>query len=54
VAFILCMMEQHMPPSLFDMQLHLVVHLPQEVWLYGPISRRWIYFIEHYMRALKG
>jgi hypothetical protein len=43
VAFILCMMEQHMPPSLFDMQLHLVVHLPQEVWLYGPISRRWMH-----------
>jgi hypothetical protein len=53
-AEILCQMEQHLPPSLFDMQSHLVVHLPQEVRLCGPVSSRWMYFIERYMGELKG
>jgi hypothetical protein len=53
-AEILCQMEQHLPPTLFDMQLHLVVHLPQEVRLCGPVSSRWMYFVERYMGELKG
>jgi hypothetical protein len=43
-----------MPPSLFNMQLHLVVHLPHEVWLCGSVSSCWMYFIKQYMGELKG
>jgi hypothetical protein len=51
---ILCHMEMHLPPSLFDIQFHLMVHLPGEVRLCGPMPPRWMYFVERYMAELKG
>ena len=53
-AEILCQMEQHLPPSLFDIQFHLLVHIPQEIRLCGPVAPRWMYFVERYMAELKG
>jgi hypothetical protein len=53
-AEILCHMEMHLPLTLFDIQFHHLVHLPGEVGLYGPMSARWMYFVERYMGELKG
>jgi hypothetical protein len=53
-AQILCQMEQFLPPSLFDMQLYLLVHLPNKVRLCGLVSSRWMYFVERYMGELKS
>lgn len=50
----LCLFERHFSPSFLDIQVHLVVHLVEEVALCGPISSRWMYFIERYMKQLKG
>ena len=47
-------MEMHLPPTLFDIQFHHLVHLPGKVGLCGPISTRWMYFVERYMGELKG
>jgi hypothetical protein len=47
-------MEQHMPPSFFDIQPHQIVHLPGEVALAGPIHYRWMYYLERYMKVMKG
>ena len=47
-------MKMHLPPTLFDIQFHHLVHFPGEVGLCGPISTRWMYFVERYMGELKG
>ena len=52
-AQILCQMEQFLPPSLFNIQVHLLVHLPNEVRLCGLVSSSWMYFVECYMGELK-
>jgi hypothetical protein len=53
-AKILCQMEMHLPPIVLDIQFHLVVHLPGEVRLRGPMAPRWMYFVKRYMAELKG
>jgi hypothetical protein len=51
---IVCKMEQHLPPSFFDIMPHLIVHLVKEVELAGPVPYRWMYYLERYMKDLKG
>ncbi|XP_074323274.1 uncharacterized protein LOC141660210 [Apium graveolens] len=43
-----------LPPSLFDVMIHLSVHLVREVELCGPIFLRWMYPFERYMKTFKG
>jgi len=50
----LCKFEMYFPPSFFDIMLHLVVHLVDEVKECGPVFLRWMYPIERYMGFLKG
>ena len=45
-AITLCHMEKIFPPSLFTVMVHLVIHLPREAILGGPVSYRWMYPIE--------
>jgi hypothetical protein len=42
------------PPSLFDCQVHLLVHLVDEIAIVGPVHCRWMYWLERYMAVLKG
>jgi hypothetical protein len=51
---VMCKMEQHLPPSFFDSQPHQIVHVVKEVELAGLVSYRWMYFLERYMKDLKG
>ncbi len=53
-AELMCLMEQHLPPSFFDIQPHQIVHFPGEVALAGPIHYRWMYYLERYMKVMKG
>lgn len=48
-----CYMEMHLPPSFFDIQPHLIIHLVREVRMAGPVHYRWMYFVERYMKKLK-
>ena len=50
----LCNLEKYFPPSLFDVMIHLSVHLVREVELCGPIFLRWMYPFERYMKTFKG
>ncbi|XP_074374168.1 uncharacterized protein LOC141714553 [Apium graveolens] len=43
-----------LPPSLFDVMIHLSVHLVREVELCGPVFLRWMYLFERYMKMFKG
>ena len=42
----LCNMEKIFPPSFFTIMVHLIIHLPHEVILGGPVFYRWMYPIE--------
>ncbi|GJR99798.1 hypothetical protein Tco_0316307 [Tanacetum coccineum] len=54
VVDILCDLELIYPPALFDIMIHLVIHLPLEALEGGPIRPRWMYPFERYMKKLKG
>ena len=41
------------PPTFFDIMIHLVMHLPEEAILEGPVQMRWMYPFEKFMKTLK-
>ncbi|KAK5802763.1 hypothetical protein PVK06_030383 [Gossypium arboreum] len=45
-ALTLCNLEKIFPPSFFTVMVHLVIHLPHEAILGGPVFYRWMYPIE--------
>ncbi len=49
-----CKLEKAFPPSFFDCQVHLLVHLVDEIAIVGPVHCRWMYWLERYMAVLKG
>jgi Domain of unknown function (DUF4218) len=51
---LMCEMEKILPPAFFDLQVHLVSHLVAEVEIRGPVHARWMYWVERYMKVLKG
>ena len=53
VARSMAILEIHFPPSFFDVMTRLVYHLVNELGLCGPVSSRWMYPIERYMKTLK-
>jgi hypothetical protein len=50
----LCLLEKEMPPSFFDIMVHLTIHLVEELYICGPVHVRWMYPYERYFKALKG
>ncbi|KAL4575590.1 hypothetical protein LXL04_022438 [Taraxacum kok-saghyz] len=54
VSITLCKLEKIFPPSFFTVMVHLVIHLVREVKLGGPVTYRWMYFIERQLSTLKS
>ena len=54
IVEIVCMFEKELPTSFMDLQIHLLIHLVDEVELFGVVSFRWMFFLERYMKKLKG
>lgn len=54
VAETLSQVEVWFPPSFFDIMTHLIVHIPRQLVLCGPVHSRWMYGIERYMGTLKS
>jgi hypothetical protein len=46
-------LERTFPPAFFDVMVHLVVHLPDEALLLGPVQYGWMYPIERKLCTLK-
>ncbi|GKF22735.1 retrovirus-related pol polyprotein from transposon TNT 1-94, partial [Tanacetum coccineum] len=44
----------YFPPSFFDVMVHLVSHIVEEIKVLGPIFLHYIYLFERYMGFLKG
>jgi hypothetical protein len=53
VAENLALVKMHFPPSFFNIMTHLPYHLVQELDLCGPVSTRWMYPVDRYMKNLK-
>ena len=50
----LCVLEKQLPPSFFDIMIHLCIHLVEELFICGPVHVRWMYPFERYYKTLKG
>lgn len=54
IRILMCNLEKIFPPSFFDVMEHLVIHLPYEAMLRGPVHNGWMYPYERAMKYLKG
>jgi hypothetical protein len=48
------MFEKELTTSFMDLQVHILIHLPDEVELPRVLSCRWMFFLERSMKKLKG
>jgi hypothetical protein len=53
-AYIVYKLERVFSPSIFYCQVHLLMHLVDEIAIAGPLYCRWMYWLERYMTILKG
>jgi hypothetical protein len=47
------MFEKELPMSFMDLQVHILIHLPDEVELVKVLACSWMFFLERYMKKLK-
>ena len=50
---VVCLLEETFPRSILTSQTHLMVHLIEDMSLCGPVSTRWMFFLERFMKTLK-
>ncbi|BBH04741.1 Ankyrin repeat family protein, partial [Prunus dulcis] len=53
IVQVLCKFEMIFPPAFFTSMMHVMVHLPEEALLAGPVNYRWMYPIERLLGELK-
>ena len=53
VVEVLFLLEREFPPTIFNISMHLLIHLENELEHCGPIRMRWMYPIERYTKLLK-
>jgi hypothetical protein len=49
----LCLLEKVFLPTFMDIMSHLMIHLVEELYIYGPVHCRWMYPMERYLKTLK-
>nr|GEV30489.1 hypothetical protein [Tanacetum cinerariifolium] len=54
IILILCQLEMYFLPSFFDVMVHLMSHIVEEIKLVGPVFLWYMYLFERYMGFLKG
>ena len=50
---LICKLEAMFPPSLFVPMAHMILHLPTEARMGGPVQGRWMYAPERLMKTLR-
>ncbi|CAL8133906.1 unnamed protein product [Prunus armeniaca] len=53
IVQVLCNFEMIFPPAFFTSMIHVMVHLPEETLLAGPVNYHWMYPIERLLGELK-
>ena len=46
-----CLIEEAFPRSILTSQLHVVVHLIDEIALCGVVPTRWMFFLERFLKT---
>jgi hypothetical protein len=54
VAESMALLEMEFPPSFFDIMTHLPYHIVEELDMCSPVTTRWMYPVERYMKTLKS
>jgi hypothetical protein len=57
ISVLICKLEEIFPPWWFNPMQHLLVHIPYDAKVGGPVQYRWMYHIERalkYLRAMVG
>nr|GEX07816.1 hypothetical protein [Tanacetum cinerariifolium] len=54
IILILCQLEMYFPPYFFDVMVHLMSYIVEEIKLDGPVFLWYMYPFERYMGFLKG
>jgi hypothetical protein len=54
IPVLLCKLEKIFPPGWFNPMQHLLVHLPYEAKIGGPLQYRWMYHIERALKKLRA
>jgi hypothetical protein len=47
-------MEKVFPPGFMNVMQHLLVHLPYEAKVGGPVQYRWMYFVQRDLKRLRA
>lgn len=53
-AVVLHLLEMQFPTSFFDLQVHSLYYVVQEIQVGGPIENRNMFFVEQFLKTLKG
>jgi hypothetical protein len=53
-AITMCMLEMTMPPSFFDIMVHVILHLVDELNMCRLVHTRWMYCVKCLNKVLKG
>jgi hypothetical protein len=53
IPMLVCKMEKFFPLRVFNPMQHLLIDLPYEAKVGGPVQYRWVYHIERALRYLK-
>ncbi|CAL8083749.1 unnamed protein product [Prunus armeniaca] len=53
IVQVLCKFEMIFSPAFFTSMIHVMIHLPEEALLAGPVNYRWMYPIERPLGELK-
>jgi hypothetical protein len=51
---LLCKLEKIFPPGFFNPMQHMILHLPYEARMGGPVQGRWCYSIERFQKILRN
>ena len=54
IVEIVCMFEKELLTSFMDLQVHLLIPLVHEAELLGVVSCHWRFFLDRYMKKMKG
>jgi hypothetical protein len=54
ILVLLCKLEKIFPPGFFNPMEHLLIHIPYEAKVGGPVQYRWMYHIERALKNLRG
>ena len=49
----MCKLEMCFPPSFFDMQVHLIIHLVDQIKILGPLYLHHMFQLERYLGSIK-